>query len=181
LQLSKAPSIIRSEMASDPASSPPSVQPGVSHARAPTFEPQVSELDPASEAWILMHRIQWAEKPRFMALGQEFDLSPQQCMALRALWQPLPMGLLARFLACDNSNVTGIVDRLEERGLAERQPAEHDRRVKLLVLTEEGHRVRREIERRIAEPPAAVAELPASDQRRLRDILRRALGEAEQR
>jgi hypothetical protein len=54
------------------------------------------------------------------------------------------------------------------------QPAEHDRRVKLIVRTEEGHRVRREIERRITEPPRAIADLPRTDQVALRDILRRA-------
>ena len=122
-----------------------------------------------------MHRIHWAEKPRFMAIGQEFDLAPQQGMALRALHEPRPMGELAKFLACDNSNVTGIVDRLEERGLVERRSAEHDRRVKLIVLTDEGQRVRREIERRITEPPRVIAELPKQDQVALRDILRRAL------
>ena len=134
-----------------------------------------TRLTPAAEAWILMHRIHWAEKPRFMAIGQEFDLAPQQGMALRALHEPRRMGELAKFLACDNSNVTGIVDRLEERGLVERSPAEHDRRVKLIVLTEEGERVRREIERRITEPPKAIAELSRSDQIVLRDLLRRAL------
>jgi MarR family transcriptional regulator, organic hydroperoxide resistance regulator len=132
-------------------------------------------LSAASEAWILMHRIHWAEKPRFMAVGQEFDLAPQQGMALRALHEPRPMGELAKFLACDNSNVTGIVDRLEERGLVERRPADHDRRVKLIVLTDEGHRVRREIERRISEPPQAIAALSKADQVALRDVLRRAL------
>jgi len=126
-----------------------------------------------------MHRIHWAEKPRFMAVGQEFDLAPQQGMALRALQEPRPMGELAKFLACDNSNVTGIVDRLEERGLVERRSAERDRRVKLIVLTDEGHRVRREIERRIAEPPQAIADLPEADQVALRDILRRALASAD--
>jgi MarR family transcriptional regulator, organic hydroperoxide resistance regulator len=136
-----------------------------------------TRLSAAAEAWILMHRIHWAEKPRFMAVGQEFDLAPQQGMALRALHEPRPMGDLAKFLACDNSNVTAIVDKLERRGFVERQPAEHDRRVKLIVLTDEGHRVRREIERRITEPPQAIADLPKSDQVALRDILRRALAD----
>ena len=45
------------------------------------------------------------------------------------------MSELANALFCDNSNVTGIVDRLEERGLVRREAAEGDRRVKLLVLT----------------------------------------------
>jgi MarR family transcriptional regulator, organic hydroperoxide resistance regulator len=122
-----------------------------------------------------MHRIHWAQKPRFMAIGQEFDLAPQQAMALRALHEPRPMGELAKFLFCDNSNVTGIVDRLEERGLVERRPAEHDRRVKLIELTDEGQRVRREMELRISEPPEELASLPQPDQVALRNILRRAL------
>jgi MarR family transcriptional regulator, organic hydroperoxide resistance regulator len=122
-----------------------------------------------------MQRIHWTQKPRFMAIGQEFDLAPQQAMALRALHEPRPMGELAKFLFCDNSNVTGIVDRLEERGLVERRPAEHDRRVKLIELTDEGQRVRREMELRISEPPEDIASLPERDQIELRDILRRAL------
>jgi len=149
--------------------------------RTPIESREGTSLSTAAEAWILMHRIHWAEKPRFMAIGQEFDLAPQQGMALRALHEPRPMGELAKFLACDNSNVTGIVDRLEERGLVERRAAERDRRVKLIVLTEEGHRVRREIERRITEPPQAIADLPEKDQVALRDILRRALAPADER
>jgi DNA-binding MarR family transcriptional regulator len=128
---------------------------------------------------MLIHRIHWAEKPRFSAIGQEFDLAPQQAMALRTLHEPRPMGELAKYLFCDNSNVTGIVDRLEERGLVERRPADHDRRVKLIELTEDGQRVRREIERRIHEPPRAIAELPEDDQVALRDLLRRALEPGE--
>ena len=38
----------------------------------------------------------------------------------------VPMGALARSLFCDPSNVTGIVDRLEARGLIERRPADGD-------------------------------------------------------
>ena len=85
------------------------------------------------------------------------------------------MGELAEVMHCDNSNVTGIVDRLEQRGLLERRPAEHDRRVKLLVLTAEGARVREELERRMGEPPPGIAALPRAEQRALRNILRRAL------
>ena len=53
----------------------------------------------------------------------------------------LPMRQLARKLRCEPSNVTGIVDRLESRGLVERRPDPTDRRVKLAACTDEGHRV----------------------------------------
>jgi DNA-binding MarR family transcriptional regulator len=85
------------------------------------------------------------------------------------------MSLLADKLFCDNSNVTGIVDRLEARGLIERHPAEHDRRVKLLVLTAEGERVRTIATRQMSQPPPAIAALPMEHKRALRDALRAAV------
>ena len=128
----------------------------------------------ASEAWVLLQRIAFSQRPAFVAVAREFDLLPQHVIALRSLDRPIPMSELARLLACDNSNVTGIIDRLEERGLAERRNAAHDRRVKLVALTPEGKRLKEGIEARMAEPPPPIEALSRQDQRALRDILRRA-------
>ena len=135
--------------------------------------------DPASEAWALMTSLFAPKggKPRFVRIAHEHGLAPQQAGALKALAEPVPMGSLAEALHCDSSNVTGIVDRLEQRGLVRREPAPGDRRVKLLVLTDEGERVRRAIIRSFAEPPPQLEALPKRDQLALRDILRRALGD----
>ena len=76
---------------------------------------------------------------------------------------------------CEASNVTGIVDRLEARGLIERRPSAEDRRVKMLALTEEGQELRRKIGERMNEPPPPIASLSEEDQRALRDLLARAL------
>jgi len=136
--------------------------------------------DPASQAWSLMHWLFIANKARFMAVNQEFDLAPQQAVALRILGGgPVPMGELAKHLMCDSSNVTGITDRLEERGLVRREPGERDRRVKMLVLTDEGEKVRRVITKRLAEPPPWLDSLPKADQLKLKEILERAV-EAEE-
>jgi DNA-binding MarR family transcriptional regulator len=117
-----------------------------------------------------------SNKRRFLNTGGEFDLAPQQMIALRMLGAgPRKMSDLAHALFCDNSNVTGIVDRLEERGLVRREAAEGDRRVKLLVLTEDGEWMREQITQRMAEPPPAIASLSQKDQRTLRDLLQRAL------
>jgi MarR family transcriptional regulator, organic hydroperoxide resistance regulator len=131
----------------------------------------------AEEAWGLFWRIFIADKPRRLAVMTELGLSFQQSMALMRLEPdaPLPMSALAQALQCDNSNVTGIVDRLEAAGLAERRPAERDRRVKAVVLTPKGESVRDLVRQRAGKPPPELAALAEEDAVALRDILRRAV------
>ena len=137
---------------------------------------EVGRTDPGSEAWSLMHWLMVTNKPRLFAMAQEFELAPQQAMALRMLGSgPKPMGELAKMLFCDNSNVTGITDRLEERGLVRREASAEDRRVKLLRLTDDGEKLRIELTKRMAEPPPPIASLSEADQRKLRDILNRGI------
>lgn len=69
------------------------------------------------------------------------DLTPMQARALFVTAEPLPMGELADQLHCDASNITGIVDRLESRGLMERATDNTDRRRRNLVVTDEGRAV----------------------------------------
>jgi DNA-binding MarR family transcriptional regulator len=139
------------------------------------MEPTVEA--PAREAWGLFWRIFLEDKRRRWAILSELGVSPQQSMALSTLQpgEPMPMSALADALHCDNSNITGIVDRLEAAGLAERRPSERDRRVKAVVLTEKGQATRIEIERRAGQPPPRLAALSDEDAIALRDILARAL------
>jgi DNA-binding MarR family transcriptional regulator len=133
-------------------------------------------VTPAQEAWGHFWRIFLDDKPRRMAVFTELRLSFQQSMALMQLEPGIaaPMSALATAMQCDNSNVTGIVDRLEAAGLAVRRAAEHDRRVKTVALTEKGESVRAEVQRRAGRPPPALAALSEEDATALRDILRRA-------
>ncbi len=137
-----------------------------------------SEPAAAREAWELIGKLFWQTRPRMLAIAGEFGLTPPQMFALRALDpdSPVSMRELAVQLHCDSSNVTGLVDGLEAHGLVERQAAEHDRRVRLLVVTERGEQVRERINEVMQQVPAPIASLSAADQRSLRDILRRALG-----
>ncbi len=105
----------------------------------------------------------------------ELRLTLPQAMLLRQLGDALPMNEAAGKLHCDPSNVTGIVDRLESRGLIERQQVTTDRRVKQLVLTPEGRRLRRRVERILSAAPG-VSDLPAPDQAALLRLLSRSLG-----
>ena len=90
-------------------------------------------LDEALALVIARMRDIWHKRMRAI------DLTPPQSIAMRKLLDgPLPMGSVAEVLSCDASTLTGIADRLEERGLIERRVDAGDRRVKLLALTTAG-------------------------------------------
>lgn len=126
----------------------------------------------AGEAWGLLASLVYP--PPFIPIARELGLRPPAFGALRALDRPRTMSEVATVLHCDNSNVTGLVDGLEEKGLATRQPAAHDRRVKLIALTAEGRRVRGKLMRAVERPPAWLEALSEADRRCLCDVLRRA-------
>jgi DNA-binding MarR family transcriptional regulator len=97
-------------------------------------------------------------------------------MVLKVLDEPRPMRDVATAMACDSSNLTGITDRLEERGLVRRASDPGDRRVKLLVLTEDGEALRREVLSRLNQPPpGSVDTLTEAELRQLDALLRKAL------
>lgn len=128
----------------------------------------------AQQAWLLLLPLVYP--PPFLEIAREHGLRPAAFGALRMLDEPRAMGEIAAFLHCDNSNVTGIVDGLEEKGLVERRPAEHDRRVKLIALTAAGRRLWARLMKAVEVPPEWLQGLSAQDQRALRAILERAAG-----
>jgi DNA-binding MarR family transcriptional regulator len=132
----------------------------------------------ADEAWGLLRELLFAERRRFLETASEFELHPAQAGALMQLDQESgsPMHEIAAHLACDSSNVTGIVDRLEARGLVSRRAGERDRRVKYIVPTPLGLEVRDALRARMARPPAAIERLSPKEQHLLRDLLARAAG-----
>jgi DNA-binding MarR family transcriptional regulator len=71
--------------------------------------------------------------------------------------------------------VTGLVDRLESRGLVRRRPSAADRRVKVLDLTPTGSRLRTLLLDRMTAPPATLGRLSVQEQRALVRILTRLL------
>ncbi len=88
------------------------------------------------------------------------------------------MNELAALLGCDNSNVTGLIDRLEGRGLVARQPSSEDRRVKHVVLTPAGRRTRGRMLERVGRARCrASSGCPPTSCGQLRDLLRRVLGD----
>ncbi|WP_258725811.1 MarR family winged helix-turn-helix transcriptional regulator [Cellulomonas sp. NS3] len=97
-------------------------------------------------------------------------LTPVQARAVLMLDEPVPMSSVAGHLACDASNVTGLADRLEALGVAERIPSS-DRRVKLLRLTERGAALRGELGRELARGSVVTDRLTAAERAQLEVLL----------
>jgi DNA-binding MarR family transcriptional regulator len=111
----------------------------------------------------------------FARVASELDLTPPQMGVLKRLDDSMQMNRLANDIGCDASNITWMTDRLEERGLVERRADPRDRRVKLLVLTESGRRLRRHIERRLSSKLPGLDRLTADERRTLGRLLARML------
>jgi DNA-binding MarR family transcriptional regulator len=114
---------------------------------------------------------------RMAALGVRMKLSPGVIKTLVRLAKVdgVSMGDMARGIGCDPSYITALVDDLDARGLARREPAPDDRRVKIIVLTDAGRALGAEIDAILSVPPAAFAALTSTELRQLRDLLDKVL------
>ena len=135
----------------------------------------IGPLESPTAVWELFRILFGQHRRRFLIAAAALDLHPAQAGALLQLDSPLPMTELAALLACDNSNVTGLIDRLEARGLVARQPSSQDRRVKHVVLTAAGRRLRERMLARMARPTRGFERLSPDQQRQLGDLLRQVI------
>jgi DNA-binding MarR family transcriptional regulator len=113
----------------------------------------------------------------FTELAAQHGLSAVQAKVLLQL-QPdgaVTMRTLAGQLQYDASNLTGVVDRLEEMGAARRQPQPNDRRAKGVVLTAEGQRLRQAFWERLTNRSGPLGKLNSRDLTSLRTLLRAAV------
>ncbi|BCK71458.1 MarR family transcriptional regulator [Streptomyces glebosus] len=109
----------------------------------------------------------------------EHSLTGAQARVLSLLSiEPLPMRKVAQRLKCEPSNITGIVDRLESRGLVERRPDPADRRVKLAAPTEEGARLARALRTSLDFAREPLGRLTVAERTLLKELLQRMLGVA---
>lgn len=113
----------------------------------------------------------------FQGFAAELDLSPIQA---RTLFRMDPKGALAmsemaQLAGCGPSNLTGIIDKLEARGLVERRLAEGDRRIKMLKLTRKGVMLRAQLEARLSAPVPWMMALSKAEQQQLCALLKKGL------
>ncbi len=153
----------------------PAVRPDGAGCAYPDRVRGVDGEDPAEE--IAEHLFALVDRLRetFEAVVARFELSPPQAKALHYVADagPVPMGDLACRLRCDASNVTGIVDRLEQRGLVERRIAAADRRVKTLVVTPRGTEIAQALWGQVRTGALGVVPLSSDDRDQLMQLLRR--------
>jgi len=138
----------------------------------------VSDLEGFAELAHLLREVSARVSRRGVEVASEYELTP---MAVNALWyagvgDAAPsMRELALRVRTDPSRMTAVADELEARGLLERQTDPTNRRVKLLVLTPTGAKVRRRlVERVYAGSP--IERLSPAERAELAAVLARALG-----
>jgi DNA-binding MarR family transcriptional regulator len=124
----------------------------------------------AAEAWGPLFDLMVTSAPQRDLFIKRLGLSPAESRALASLDPDAgrPMRVLAREWGCDPSNATWIVDRLERQGLVTREAVAGDRRVKSVVLTAKGTRLRARLIRAFYRPPRILLELAARDLEALR-------------
>jgi len=89
----------------------------------------------------------FSAKHQMMALGANFGLTSIQVVTLLMIDEkkPRPMKSFCSLYNCDASNLTGIVDGLERKGLVSRQNDPKDRRLKIICLEESGKKLQAKI------------------------------------
>lgn len=85
-------------------------------------------------------KAQQAVQQLFKAELAPFGITPGQYAILSCLWEEngqTPRQLAER-LSLDSSSITGILDRVEQKGLIQRQAVPRDRRALQVMLTDKG-------------------------------------------
>jgi DNA-binding MarR family transcriptional regulator len=136
--------------------------------------------DAAARAWRLMYGLMMERKQDIPRIAAANGINPGAMHALMHLDAEAPqsMSALADTLKCDASNVTWLIDRLEESGLAERRPHPTDRRIRTVAITAKGAQVRTEIEAQLFEAPATLRRLSDRDLETLCEVLEKVASEA---
>jgi DNA-binding MarR family transcriptional regulator len=121
-------------------------------------------------------RVARTQRRRWRDVLAPWDLSPHQARALKVVCEHDRVRLsdLAEILHIAPRSATEVADGLEERGLIARTPDPGDRRAVLLRATEEGRRMRSEVDRaRTADSEELFARLSPDERATLSRLLRR--------
>ncbi len=105
--------------------------------------PEEKAPDPIWDVVFLLRKIMQGGQQYTKKLHKAFNVSTPQLASLLALNDegPLSPSQVARKIMVQSSTVTGIIDRLEQKGLVTRERVSPDRRVITVRITEQGRRL----------------------------------------
>jgi len=106
----------------------------------------------------------------------DYDVTPVQYGILACLWSNdgQTPSQIATSLNLDSSTITGLLDRMENKGLLKRMPDPQDRRALRVVLTPQGQALREPLEKVIDESNYYVLkDLAAEEQCQLKRLLQK--------
>lgn len=103
-------------------------------------QPNEAPPDLVKEIIYQIRRLIQAKELYTKELNKKYQVSASQLNCLLALYEngPLPPSQIARRIMVKSSTVTGIIDRLEQKGLVQRTRTSRDRRVITVELTDSG-------------------------------------------
>jgi DNA-binding MarR family transcriptional regulator len=134
---------------------------------------------PGDEAWAVMAEIFMSDEnhSRFHAACEAIDVGPPALKLLLGMEPGVgtPQRALADKLRCDASWVTSLVDDLEGHGYVERRILPNDRRVRTIVITRAGMAAQAKAKRVLHKAPPSMKALTLTEQRQLRDAMRKLL------
>lgn len=118
-------------------------------------------------------------RAHFESVAAENELTAVQAKVLMFLGDAEPMRCIADNLGCDPSNITGVVDRLQDRGFLTRSEDPSDRRVKILHVTPAGKKLRETIGLELFREMPGMSALSRTQVAELRNLLSRLCADAE--
>lgn len=146
----------------------------------PSESPRVTSEPLAERAEVigLLFRYVRVLSQHFEEVAAHHNLTDMQAKLLMLLDEPRSTREAAQRLACDPSNITGMVDRLESRALLERRTDATDRRIKLLTLTSQGEGVLAQFRADLFASVPGMQQVSTENVLLLKGLLQRLLGES---
>ena len=103
----------------------------------------MNETEQALKLWIVLARAFNAVRVHARSDQERHGLTEGEFAVMEALYHKGPMLLVEvqRKVLVSSGGITYLVDRLQDKGLVERRPCEHDRRASYAALTAAGEKL----------------------------------------
>ena len=128
----------------------------------------MSELPPTVEVFVRFRSLFARVHSTYEQDAKTKGVSGMETLLLLHLAGPKRMGELAELLLCMPSNITALVDRLEQAGFVQRERCPDDRRVTQVVLTDKGESLRDQL---VEKTSSVIGDITGLSEQNFLDIL----------